>query len=174
MLWWNLANHRIFRAVLIIAYTKNIIQYFLNFINKLEQGDILLVDSKTGNVLYSTLKEADYGTNLLTGPYKNTNVAKAFEAAQNSSDKNFATITDFEFYSPSNNKPIACIASPIFKGDEKVGVLIFKMGTNKIDEIVSNNNKWETLNIGDSGEVILIGSDYKCRSNTRFLNEETR
>lgn len=145
---------------------------FLNFVNKLEQGDILLVDTKTGNVLYSTLKEADYGTNLLTGPYKNTNLAKAFVDAKNSEDKNFSTITDYEFYSPSNNKPIACIASPIYKGDDKVGVLIFKLGANKIDEIVSNNNKWETLNIGNSGEVVLIGSDYKSRSNTRFLAKE--
>lgn len=145
---------------------------FLNFTNKLEQGDVLLVDCKTGNVLYSTSKEADYGTSLITGPYKNTNVAKIFEATKNSSNKNFVTITDFEFYSPSNNQPIACIASPIYKGDEKIGVLVFKFGTKKIDEIVSNNNKWETLNVGNSGEVILVGSDYKCRSNTRFLNEE--
>ena len=135
---------------------------FLNFIDKLENGDILLVDSKTGNVLYSSAKEADYGTNLLTGPYKNTNAGKAFQDIQNSNDKNFVTITDYEFYSPSNNKPISCIAAPIFKDDEKIGVLIFKMGTNKINEIVSNNNKWETLNIGKSGEVVLIGSDYKC------------
>lgn len=146
---------------------------FVNFVNKLENGDVLLVDFKTGNVLYSTAKEADYGTNLLSGPYKSTNVAKAFENAKNSNDKNFVTITDYELYSPSNNKPVACIASPIFKGDEKIGVLIFKLGTDKIDEIVSNNNKWQSLNIGESGEVVLIGSDYKVRSNTRFLSAET-
>lgn len=146
---------------------------FLNFINKLEQGDIILVDSKSGNVLYSSSKEADYGTSLITGPYKNTNVAKAFETANNSSDKNFSTITDFEFYSPSNNKPIACITSPIYKGDEKIGVLIFKWGTNKIDNIVSSNNNWESLKLGNSGEIALIGSDYKVRNNTRFLSDES-
>ncbi|MBV7272422.1 methyl-accepting chemotaxis protein [Clostridiaceae bacterium UIB06] len=146
---------------------------FVGFVNKLEAGDILLVDSKTGNILYSTLKESDYGTNLLNGPYKNTNVAKAFENARNSSDKNFVCITDYEIYSPSNSKPIASIAAPIFKGNENIGVLIFKLGTNKIDEIVSNNNKWESLNIGESGEVVLIGSDYKARSNTRFLSSES-
>lgn len=146
---------------------------YVNFINKIEKGDVLLVDAKSGNVLYSTLKEADLGTNLLTGPYKNTNVSKAFETVKNSGDKNFTIITDYEFYSPSNNKPIACIASPIYKGNEKIGVLIFKMGTSKIDEIVSNNNKWESLNLGSSGEVVVIGDDFKSRSNTRFINEET-
>jgi methyl-accepting chemotaxis protein len=146
---------------------------FVNFTNKLEAGDILLVNNKSGEVVYSTFKEGDYGTNLITGAYKNTSVSKAFEAARNTEDRNFAGITDFEFYGPSNNKPIAGIAAPIFKGDEKIGVLIFKMGTNKIDGIVSNNNNWETLNIGENGEVALIGSDYKLRSNTRFVNDET-
>ncbi|QXM06193.1 methyl-accepting chemotaxis protein [Crassaminicella indica] len=145
---------------------------FLNFIDKLAYGDLLLIDYKNGKVLYSTLKEADYGTNLMSGPYKNTNVARAFEAAKNSNDKNFIAITDYEFYAPSNHKPIICMAAPIFKGDKKVGVLAFKIGTEKIDEIVSNNNKWESLNLGKSGEVILIGPDYKLRSNTRFVNEE--
>lgn len=145
---------------------------FTNFVSKLENGDILLADAKTGTVLYSTLKESDYGTNLITGPYKNSNITKAFEAAKNSNDKNFATITDYEFYAPSNNKPTAFIASPIFKGDEKVGILIFKLGTSKIDQIVSNNNKWESLNLGQSGEVVLVGQDYKVRNNTRFLSDE--
>lgn len=146
---------------------------FVNFTNKLESGDILLVNNKSGEVVYSTFKEGDYGSNLITGAYKNTSVSKAFEGARNTEDRNFAVVTDFEFYGPSNNKPIAGIAAPIFKGDEKIGVLIFKMGTNKIDGIVSNNNNWETLNIGDHGEVGVIGADYKLRSNTRFVNDET-
>lgn len=145
---------------------------FVNFVSKLENGDVLLADAKTGTILYSTLKESDYGTSLITGPYKNTNAAKAFEAAKNSNDKNFATITDYELYAPSNDKPTAFIAAPIFKGDEKVGILIFKLDTSKIDQIVSNNNKWESLNLGQSGEVVLIGQDYKVRNNTRFLNDE--
>ncbi|CAH2214407.1 methyl-accepting chemotaxis protein [Tepidibacter aestuarii] len=144
---------------------------FINFIDKLGHGDVLLVDS-SGNVLYSAFKEADFGTNLLTGPYKDTNIAKAYEVARNSSDKDFTTITDYEFYSPSNEKPILGIASPILKGDQKIGVLIFKMGTEEIDEIVSNNNNWESLKLGESGEVVLIGQDYKLRSNTRFVEYE--
>ncbi|WFD11284.1 methyl-accepting chemotaxis protein [Tepidibacter hydrothermalis] len=145
---------------------------FANFIDKLGHGDVMLVDS-SGNVLYSAFKEDDFGTNLLTGPYKDTNIAKAYDVARNSNDKDFTTITDYEFYSPSNEKPILGIASPIFKGEQKIGVLIFKMGTEEIDKIVSNNNNWESLKLGKSGEVVLIGQDYKLRSNTRFVENET-
>ncbi len=146
---------------------------FTNFTNKMEKGDILLADSKTGNVLYSTLKEQDYGANLLTDTYKNTSVSKAFQGCKSTNNKDFTIITDYEFYAPSNNKPVACIAAPIFKGDEKIGVLIFKLGTEKINQITSNNNDWQSLNLGKSGEVLLIGEDYKLRNNTRFLNDET-
>ncbi len=144
---------------------------FLNSMNKMEYGDILLIDLK-GNILYSAFKEEDYGTNLLTGPYKDTNVAASFRMIKNSNDANLTAITDYEFYSPSDNKPILSIASPIFKENQQVGVLIFKMGTDKIDEIVSNNHKWGSLNLGSSGEVVLIGPDYKLRSNTRFVQSE--
>ncbi|WZL71687.1 methyl-accepting chemotaxis protein [Clostridiaceae bacterium 35-E11] len=144
---------------------------FLEFINKLTYGDVLLVDAKSGEIVYSTFKEQDYGTNLLKGPYKNTNVARAFEITQNSNDKNLTTITDYEFYGPSNNQPIACIAAPIFNGDEQVGVLILKLGASKINEIVSNNNDWESLNLGNSGEVVVIGPDYKLRNNMRFISD---
>lgn len=145
---------------------------FTNFVNTIEKGDILLVDCKTGSVLYSTLKEQDYEANLLTDSYKNTNVGRAFQSCKSSNDKNFTTITDYEFYAPSSNKPIACIAAPIFNGDEKVGVLIFKLGPEKIDELISNNNNWKDMNLGKTGEILLIGSDYKLRNNTRFLNNE--
>jgi hypothetical protein len=60
---------------------------FRNFVTELEYGDVLLVDDKSGDVLYSALKESDYKSNLLTGTTKNTVVATAFKAVKDSSDK---------------------------------------------------------------------------------------
>lgn len=146
---------------------------FRNFVTELEYGDVLLVDDKSGDVLYSELKESDYKSNLLTGTTKNTVVATAFKAVKDSSDKNFITITDYQFYEPSNNKPIACIAAPIYNKGEKIGVIIFKMPPTKIDSITSNGGKWESLKMGNSGDVVIIGSDYKMRNTNRFWNSQT-
>lgn len=146
---------------------------FRNFVTELEYGDMLLVDDKSGDVLYSVLKESDYKSNLLTGTTKNTVASTAFKAIKDSSDKNFITITDYQFYEPSNSKPIACIAAPIYNKDEKIGVIIFKMPSTKIDSITSNGGKWENLKLGNSGDVVIIGSDYKMRNTNRFWSSET-
>lgn len=146
---------------------------FHNFATELEYGDILFVDDKTGDVLYSVLRENDYKSNILTGSFKNTVVAQAFQAAKDSTDKNFITITDYQFYTPSNNKPISCISTPIYNNNEKIGVIIYKMPSTKIDSITSNGGKWEDLNLGSSGDVVIVGSDYKMRSTNRFWSSET-
>ena len=146
---------------------------FRSFAAELEYGDMMLVDDKSGDVLYSVLKESDYRSNLLSGIAKNTVVAKVFQSVKESNDKNFITMTDYQFYEPSNNKPIACIAAPIYNKDEKIGAIIFKMPSTKIDLITSNGGKWEDLKLGSSGDVVIIGSDYKMRNTNRFWSLET-
>lgn len=147
--------------------------FFKNFINEFKYGDVLLIDSSNGNVMYSVLKEGDYKSNVLNGNIKNTIVSEAFQAARDSTDKKFVAMTDYQFYEPSNNKPVSCIAAPIYNKDEKIGVIIYKIPATKIDSITSNDGKWEDLNLGSSGDVIIIGNDYKMRNTNRFWNQET-
>lgn len=40
--------------------------------------DLFLIDDRTGEILYSVEKEADFATNLETGPNRNSNLARAF------------------------------------------------------------------------------------------------
>lgn len=154
-------------------FLKKCDSYFQNFNLKIESGDMLLVDDKTGNVLYSFLKESDYKVNLLNGGFKNTVAAQAFQAARDSKEKDFSIIADYGFYAPSGNKAIACIAAPIYKNDEKIGIIIFKLPSTKIDSIMSNGGKWEKLNLGASGDAVIIGSDFKMRNTNRFWSDET-
>lgn len=147
-------------------------KFFHNCIDEFNYGDILLVDNNNGNVLYSVLRETDYKSNLMTGIAQNTVVAQAFKAAQSGNDKKNVIMTDFQFYEHSNNKPTACVAVPIYDKEEKIGVIIFKIPPTKIDSIVSNGGNWEGLNLGNSGDVIIIGSDYKARNTNKFWNLE--
>jgi methyl-accepting chemotaxis protein len=59
--------------------------FFQRFAKKFSYYDIFLVDSKSGNIVYSVFKESDFGTSLLTGPYRNANIAQAFKLASNPS-----------------------------------------------------------------------------------------
>ncbi|KGJ98462.1 response regulator [Thalassotalea sp. ND16A] len=143
-----------------------------SYLEKFKYYDIFLVDAHSGNIVYSVFKEVDYATNLLTGPYKNTNIAKAFQAASHAQNKDFVKIVDFSPYPPSYNAPASFIASPIFNGIEKVGVLIFQMPVDQINDIMTNKLSWQEVGLGTSGESYIVGEDFTLRNQSRFLIED--
>ena len=114
----------------------------------------------------------DYATNLLAGPYKDTNFARAFREARNAPENEFVKLIDFEFYDPSYAAPASFIASPIFDGDKKIGVLVFQIPISGINRVMTGNYNWKNDGLGESGETYIAGSDYKMRNDSRFLIEE--
>ncbi len=134
--------------------------------------DIFLVDVETGHIIYSVFKEVDYATSLLTGPYKNTNFARVFRDARNASNQQFTKLVDFEFYDPSYAEPASFIASPIYDGDKKIGVLVFQVPMDEINRVMTGNYNWKNEGLGESGETYIAGSDYRMRNDSRFVIEE--
>lgn len=135
--------------------------------------DIFIVDNETGNIVYSVFKEADYGTSLLTGPFKNTNLAEAFREARDTDDKDFVKLVDFKPYHPSYNVPSAFIAAPIFDDEIKVGVLIFQLPIDRINNVMTNKQQWEKVGLGKTGETYIVGEDFTLRNQSRFLIEDS-
>jgi methyl-accepting chemotaxis protein len=54
---------------------------------------------------------------------------------------------------------------------EKIGVLIFQAPVDRINDVMTGGNNWKGMGLGDSGEVYLVGQDFKMRNNSRFLIE---
>ena len=52
--------------------------YFKSLLEKRGYYDIFLIDSETGNIIYTAYKEPDFGSNLIHGPYANSNIAKLY------------------------------------------------------------------------------------------------
>lgn len=145
--------------------------YFRRLLETFGFDDIFLVEPETGYIVYSVHKELDYATSLTTGPYSNSAIGKVFKSALKAKGQDTVFITDFEPYTPSYNAPAAFIASPIFSGKKLIGVLIFQVSNEPIDKIITSNHAWKDIGLGESGEVYLIGQDFKLRSNSRFLIE---
>jgi PAS domain S-box-containing protein len=142
------------------------------FLEKFGYYDIFLIDPETGEIVYSVFKEVDYGTSLLTGPYKDTNFARVFRAARDAATGDFVRLEDFEPYYPSYNAPASFIGSPIFDGDEKIGVLVFQMPIERINDIMTSNRAWKDVGLGESGETYIVGGDFRMRNQSRFLIED--
>ncbi|MDH5600294.1 MAG: methyl-accepting chemotaxis protein [Gammaproteobacteria bacterium] len=145
-----------------------------NFLKKFGYYDIFLVDAETGHIVYSVFKEVDYATSLLTGAYKDSNFADVYRAAKNANSNEYVKLEDFKPYKASYNANASFIASPIYEGNKKIGVLVFQMPLDNINNIMTSNKKWKETGLGDSGETYIVGEDYKLRSEARFLLEDKK
>lgn len=134
--------------------------------------DIYLVDSDSGEIIYSVSKKIDLGTSLIDGPFAETAIARAFEKANNASDPDFVALEDFAPYLPLYDDHAGFIASPIFDGDQKLGVLIFQMPIDRINDIMTNEGSWDLAGLGESGETYLIGGDHRVRNDRRGLLQD--
>jgi anti-anti-sigma regulatory factor/HAMP domain-containing protein len=134
--------------------------------------DIFLIDHETGHIVYSVFKEVDFGTSLLSGPYRQTNLAKVFLAARDSSTPDFVMLADFAGYHPSYGEQASFIGSPVFEGAELVGVLGFQMPVDRINDIMTTHAQWDSVGLGRSGETYIVGEDFTVRNQSRFLIED--
>jgi len=145
------------------------------YLNAFGFYDIFLVEPESGFIIYSVFKELDYATSLLHGPYKNTGLSQAFNSANKSSQRDTSFLIDFKPYFPSYDAAAAFISSPIFSdAGEKLGVLIFQMPIDKINDLMTYEQQWKKVGLGSSGETYLIGDDLLLRSQSRFLIEDKK
>ncbi|MEP9412651.1 MAG: hypothetical protein HRF42_14910 [Candidatus Brocadia sp.] len=142
--------------------------YFKGLLEKCGYYDIFLIDSETGNVIYTAFKEPDFGSNLLHGLYANTNIARLYTEVNNADGHNLVKMIDFESYAPSNFEPASFIAAPIYAGFNKTGVLIIQIPIDQINSIMT-----ERAGLGETGETYLVGSDKFMRSDSRFSDKRT-
>ena len=138
------------------------------FLEEFGYYDIFLVDPETGDIVYSVFKELDFGTSLIDGPYAQTNFGEAFRKANAANNEDAVILVDFKQYTPSYEAPASFIASPIFDGNEKIGVLLFQMPVDRINDVMAFRS-----GMGESGETFLVGPDKLLRSDT-YRDQEHR
>lgn len=131
---------------------------------KLGLYDLFLVDAQSGNIVYSVFKEIDFATSLRSGSFASTSIGAAFSEAVSRGRKDLVTFADFRKYLPSYFAPASFIASPIYDGRELLGVAIFQLPIDRLNEIVS-----ETVGMGETGETYAVGPDGLFRTDSRFL-----
>jgi anti-anti-sigma regulatory factor/HAMP domain-containing protein len=143
-----------------------------SFLERFGYYDVFLVDGATGRIVYSVFKEVDFGTSLLDGPYRESNIAAAYRAAVESGVPSFTRLEDFRPYDPSYSAAASFVSSPVFDGDEALGVLIFQLPVDRINDVMTSSRSWSSMGLGESGEAYLVGPDYRLRTESRFLIED--
>lgn len=145
--------------------------YFAQIVTRFDYPDMLLLDT-AGNVVYSVNKGPDLGTNILTGPYRESNLHDAYRKALASNSVNFVWITDYQPYQPQLDTPTAWLVSPVgIKGDI-VGVMALPLPSVKINQIMTANRHWDAAGVGQTTETYLAGPDDLMRSDSRLFLQD--
>ena len=134
--------------------------------------DVILIDARSGDVVYSVIKQPDFGTNLRTGPYAHSGLARAFEAAVDAHDVGAVVFEMFSFYPPSALTPAAFFAAPIVQDGITIGVIAVQLSINDIDSVMTSAHRWAETGLGRTGSAYLVGADGHARSDDRFLFED--
>jgi len=120
--------------------------------------DVFLICKKHGHVMYTWAKEADFGANLGSGKFSNTDLAKVWKQACTSQN---VIMSDMQPYAPSNGAPAMFLAKSVKIGNEIKAVLAFQIPNEQINAIMQ-----ERSGMGESGETYLIGQDKRMRSDS--------
>ena len=124
--------------------------------------DVYLIE-RDGSVVYSVEKEADFGTNVLTGPYRDSALARAFNRAIEARGQK-TILEDFTAYAGAEGDPASFMARAVLGRDgSPLGVLVYNMPTDRFNAILNSAD-----GLGETGEAFLIGDDLRLRSNSRF------
>ena len=133
--------------------------------------DLLLIDAE-GLVVYSVLKEADFMSDLSYGPFSDSGLAKAFEAARAERTSRPVIVQDFSFYTPSLGKPSFFMATPVFSGSSFLGVVAIQLSAEELNRVVSNGGDRRTIGLGDAGDIFIVANDGTLRSSARGFEED--
>ena len=134
--------------------------------------DLFLIDAKSLHVIYAVSKGVDFSTNLNDGPYAQSSLAKVVKKVIANPNKGEVKVSDFKNYKPSRNLPQAFFAVPIYSQNTLIGILATQISVDSINNITTGDKNWMHDGLGTSGEVYLVGRDFKMRSDARKLMEK--
>ncbi|HIP64656.1 MAG TPA: hypothetical protein EYH10_05265 [Deltaproteobacteria bacterium] len=88
-----------------------------SYMNEYGYYDIFVICAKHVHVMYTAAKEADLGTNLSVGPYKDSGLGKLWRRVVETKKGVFQ---DFELYAPGNNESASFIGYPVLDDEKTV------------------------------------------------------
>ncbi|MGK0276098.1 MAG: HAMP domain-containing protein, partial [Ilumatobacter sp.] len=129
-------------------------------------ADLLLVDLDNGSVVYSTKKRIDLGTNGINGPYADRGLGEVIDKLSTVAVGN-SVISDTYFYIPTRGEPVFFLAALVRSGSDVIGAVVTEVPVDALTSLMTAQQDWRRLGLGDSGESYIVGADQTLRTDTR-------
>ena len=134
--------------------------------------DMFIIDPESGAIVYSAAKKSDFGTSLEIGPEGGSAVSSILDSIVGNPVPGTVTVADFSRYNPDLAAPRAFVGTPILDGDTLVAVLVAKISPDAISRITTQDSNWSAMQLGETGEIFIVGADGLMRSDSRMFVEE--
>ena len=125
--------------------------------------DLLFLDADTADVVYSTKKRIDFGTNGSTGPYVDDGPGEVLDDLTSVAVGD-AVVSDTFFYIPTRGAPVIFLAAAIRSRPEVVGAVVTEVPVEVLSAVMTAEFDWQLLGLGDTGESYVVGADGTLRS----------
>jgi len=125
-------------------------QYFERYVEESEMFYDVFLMTPQGEVIYSQKHESDFATNLLTGTYRESQLAWAFRAARMTLEP---VISGYEYYIPTQ-APTLFIVAPIMVDGQFRGVFAVQLGNELLYRVAT-----DATGLGMSGEAAFAKRD---------------
>ena len=80
----------------------------------------------SGRIVYSVFKEIEFATRLADGPYASSGLGAVFKDMKDAAKGEVKSSTNAPYF-PSYEDNAQFIGTPIFEGDNKIGILIVQL-----------------------------------------------
>lgn len=147
--------------------------FFRRFVEGSGLDDLILVDPKSGREIYTVKKEPDFGASLRDSPLRSDHLTEvALACSERSQGKGVTRFGDFKGDPGAAGLPSAYIGTPIYDGEQLIGVLVVEISTQNVDRIMTDDLNWQRYGLGTTGDAYLAGPDHLLRSSVRpFLQD---
>lgn len=131
----------------------------LDYVTVFGYSDAFIISADFGHVMYSAARNADLGTNLQSGPYKEESLTLLWQKVLATKQ---AQIQDVHPYGPAGGDPVAFIGAPIQDlSGELQAVAVLQISLSTVNQIMQGRE-----GLGRTGETYLVGSDRLMRSDS--------
>lgn len=143
---------------------------FRDLVKRFGFTDLLMVDSQSLAVIYSVAKSPVLGSSLQDGPFAKSPLAKLAIQLQNAGADQLL-LSDFHHNDWRFGEHLVYLGVPIFHDVQSptkaIGFLIAEIPAARLSNIISANQQWSSLGLGETGDIYLVDSNRSLVTNLR-------
>lgn len=135
--------------------------------------DLLLVDAQSLAVVYSVRKTPAFATDLAKGPFKNSVLATTVRQALKRGIGSWV-VSQPAFFAADPTQAQIWIASAVRSplNEQVAGVLVAALPVSRLTELMSNNNQWSQVGLGQTGDSYVVDANGTYITEPRLFIEK--